>query len=372
MKKKILPMCLSIAVSISLTGCMDSEQLNENLNASSEILDKSDVHENDNLNQFLEDLGLLDVEHNDNTDDDEFYDDNIDNDEFYDNNIDGGNTYDGNNDYVKTDWSQVPVANEMDFILYSYRDDDGEIYSIITQYIGSSDKVNIPGTIDGKTVNEIGSNAFMGNHTVALKIPDNVSTICSEAFVNNRELKEVYIGSGVTTIEYDAFKNCPELVYVNIPDNITSLSGGAFLTCDKIQATYKGETYDNTDIMFYLSGLIAHGESGMIIENNILKSVHNSVTDLVIPDGVTTIADEACENRDNLVSVTIPDSVTEIGLLAFSSCPNLVNVKMSENVKSVSEYAFLGSENVQVSYGGKVYDYSHLPKFYSDTYVYEP
>lgn len=44
------------------------------------------------------------------------------------------------------------------------------------------------------------------------------------------------------------------------------------------------------------------------------------ITELVIPNSVTSIRNSAFHNCTNLTSVTIPNSVTSIGYGAFSNC----------------------------------------------------
>ena len=54
------------------------------------------------------------------------------------------------------------------------------------------------------------------------------------------------------------------------------------------------------------------------------------VTDLVIPDNVTSIKDYAFRNYDSLTSVAIGDGVTSIGSYAFYGCDSLTSVTIGD------------------------------------------
>ena len=62
---------------------------------------------------------------------------------------------------------------------------------------------------------------------------------------------------------------------------------------------------------------------------------------MTIPDGVTTIGDEAFCECESLTSVTIPDSVTSIGDEAFCRCWSLTSVTIPDGVTTIGNYAFL-------------------------------
>lgn len=66
----------------------------------------------------------------------------------------------------------------------------------------------------------------------------------------------------------------------------------------------------------------------------------NGVTEVVIPDSVTTIDSFAFLGCRNLTSVTIPDSVTNIGRGAFSGCWSLTSVTIPNSVTSIGGSAF--------------------------------
>jgi hypothetical protein len=65
------------------------------------------------------------------------------------------------------------------------------------------------------------------------------------------------------------------------------------------------------------------------------------LTELVIPEGVKTIEDDAFKNFNNLMSITIPNSVEVIGGDAFAFCPLLTTVKMP--AKTIKYDRFVGA-----------------------------
>ena len=70
------------------------------------------------------------------------------------------------------------------------------------------------------------------------------------------------------------------------------------------------------------------------------------LSSIIIPDGVTKIAEEAFNCFKNLTSITIPDGVTEIGESAFYKCENLTSVTIPASVAEIGENAFYWCENL--------------------------
>ncbi|MCH5176360.1 MAG: leucine-rich repeat protein, partial [Prevotellaceae bacterium] len=64
------------------------------------------------------------------------------------------------------------------------------------------------------------------------------------------------------------------------------------------------------------------------------------VTELVIPNSVTSIGEYAFYGCSGLTSVTIPNSVTSIGRAAFDSCEGLKSVAIPNSVTSIGRAAF--------------------------------
>lgn len=60
----------------------------------------------------------------------------------------------------------------------------------------------------------------------------------------------------------------------------------------------------------------------------------------IIPDGVTSIGDQAFSNCRTLTSITIPDSVTSIGNSAFKDSQDLTSILLPDGVTSIGDQAF--------------------------------
>ena len=64
------------------------------------------------------------------------------------------------------------------------------------------------------------------------------------------------------------------------------------------------------------------------------------VTDLVIPEGITSLPSCIFNHFESITSVTIPNTVTEIGEGAFAGCYNLKTVSIPNSVTEIKRMAF--------------------------------
>lgn len=102
----------------------------------------------------------------------------------------------------------------------------------VTGYSGSATALNIPGTIDGKSVTQIGndseSGVFPSASFTSVTVPSGVKRICGRAFLNCASLSSVSLPASLKYINYATFEGCTSLTSVTLPSSLLSLGEGAF------------------------------------------------------------------------------------------------------------------------------------------------
>ena len=85
-------------------------------------------------------------------------------------------------------------------------------------------------------------------------------------------------------------------------------------------------------------GEIQSGGSGS--DEEFIKMVERSATEITLPSGLTKIRSYAFYSYSKLTSVEMPDSLTSIGKYAFSKCMYLAITSLPAGITTIGEYAF--------------------------------
>lgn len=78
----------------------------------------------------------------------------------------------------------------------------------------------------------------------------------------------------------------------------------------------------------------------LIVVNNIVTKCKQNAVNVVIPDGVTQIAESAFERLKTLKTLEIPDSVQKIGARAFDGCLRLSGIVIPDGVQKIDNSTF--------------------------------
>ena len=103
----------------------------------------------------------------------------------------------------------------------------------ITKYVGNDQYIAIPDSIEGAPVTEVSYYAFEANYDiVSVQLPETVTLIGEDAFMDCSALEEVNIPEAVTGIDRGAFVACTSLTEVTIPQNVAYVHEEAFTACE--------------------------------------------------------------------------------------------------------------------------------------------
>lgn len=192
------------------------------------------------------------------------------------------------------------------------------ISSAITGYTGTESHITIPASLGGMSITAIGDGAFKFNNTI----------------------ESVVISEGIASIGMQAFYDCGSLKEVTLPRSLKSSGQDAFQSCYSLEKTHVTSIADYLAIDFE-SGNYGDRDSSPVCAGGHLYIGGSPVTDLVIPEGTTTLPSYIFGFCDQITSVTLPESLESIEQYAFYECTGMEKL----NVPSME--AWLG-----VSLGG--------------------
>ena len=185
------------------------------------------------------------------------------------------------------------MSNSKDFLITS---------RVLKEYRGPGGDVIIPAE-----VHKIADNAFN-------PILNGISITHS---TGRQNIRSIVIPEGVSSIGTQAFANCKILKNITFSKTLKKIGDNAF----------RGTAW-------------LASQQGHVIVNSIYVTFNGSEREVTIPDGVTSIADEAFYMRQELTTVRIPESVVSIGTSAFSGCNALSCISIPENISQIGAHAF--------------------------------
>ena len=241
-----------------------------------------------------------------------------------------------------SEWASIDFKNAYANPLY-YGESlyiNGELVSEIN--ISESTKIasynfincqNLMAVTVGEGVNEIGRGAFQNcKNLEGVQLPQSLKTIGAYSFAGSGVTSFV-VPDNVTTICENAFDDCEKLTSVTIGKSVQKIKNKAFYGCIKLEkANYTGTIDDWVSIEF---------ESN---DSNPIESSHNFyINDVLVTEVVinaSVVKDYALYCCSSLTSVILGDGVTRVGYSAFWYANKLSSVVIGKNVKQIELSAF--------------------------------
>lgn len=194
-------------------------------------------------------------------------------------------------------------------------------------------------------------------------LPPIVTSVASGCF-DGTAVKSINVNEGVLEIQAEAFKGATLLNTVNLPSSLTSIGSNAFvdtaietinidaMTPPTVLAdTFTGLTKDCViNVSMYAESLYKadpvwskfniKAVSEFEIEGTVLVKYVGTSLDVVIPEGITVIGENAFSNS-LIVKVTMPKTLIEIQNNAFAQCTSLITVDFNDcKLEKIGDKAF--------------------------------
>ena len=214
--------------------------------------------------------------------------------------------------------------------------------------------VNFAGTPAVKT---IGDRAFNScSALTAFTVPATVTSIGASAFAYCSELATfTFAGTpNITSIGNTAFSDCKKLTSFTIPESVTTLGTTVFwfagLTSLHIPAgvTSIGQALFCSSPVTTVTVAAGNAKYADLGCNGIFEIATNKLIAggavTTIPDGITTIGEEAFWGEEGSFALTLPESVTTIESRAFHMTSGLTSVNIPSGVTHIDAETFFFCE----------------------------
>jgi len=176
--------------------------------------------------------------------------------------------------------------------------------------------------------------------TARFKVADNMSnfifttssdnTYCGITGIKDNTVTEIIIPECVTAIESNAFVNCTALKKLSISSGLTAYYVGALKGCTALESI----VVDSKNIFYYSEG------NCLVFNYQGKKSVVLGCKNSTIPTTIDVIEKYAFYDCTTLTTINLPNSVKDIKDYAFSGCTALTNVTMSGGIKTLGDNSF--------------------------------
>ena len=218
----------------------------------------------------------------------------------------------------------------------------------------------------GKSLKEIGEGAFPNSAWIDNQ-PDGLVYAGTILYMYKGIMPEntsVILNEGTSSIRESAFSGCSNLTSITIPKSVASIGDIAFYGCSGLTkvivkdiAAWCGISFGNdyANPLYYAHHLYSDENTeitNLVIPNGVTSICDNAfygcsgLNTVTIPNGLTTIGEEAFCRCSGLTSITIPNSVTRIGGGAFYACSSLTSVTIPNSVTNIGNFAFNGCSSL--------------------------
>jgi hypothetical protein len=190
-----------------------------------------------------------------------------------------------------------------------------------------------------------------------IEIPSSVTRIEKSAFEMSY-ITAIDIPESVTYIGESAFKSCTRLTSIDIPNSVTEMGPSVFYYCLELQSAHLPETLEVIPESLFerCPSLSAIDIPATVTEIGKSAFCYTGIVEMVVPDAVQIIGDEAFMGCSRLSSITLSRHLGSINVGLFQDCTALHSITIPQSVVDISRNAFKQSGLVSITFEGDIDD----------------
>lgn len=250
---------------------------------------------------------------------------------------------------------------------FAYTADGGEV--TITEYIGTSEHVLIPDTIDGLPVTALGHRAFYEKHVTTVVVPDSVTEIGAACFSGDNYLVSLKLPDGLKRLPPASLESCMRLYDFDLPQSLEKIYSSVFefnyyLTHLTLPSSLTEIEQQNFIGLYGLQSLtLAEDNEAFKLDetNGLLMTADGTrllhcfsdivpAEEIILPEGLKTVDPFAFHYDYDVKRIVLPEGVETIGAMAFAMCPNLTEIVIPASVTDIGAMDGLDGRTGIISY----------------------
>lgn len=250
---------------------------------------------------------------------------------------------------------------------FAYTADGGEV--TITEYIGTSEHVLIPDTIDGLPVTALGHRAFYEKTVTTVVVPDSVTEIGAACFSGDNYLVSLKLPDGLKRLPPASLESCMRLYDFDLPQSLEKIYSSVFefnyyLTHLTLPSSLTEIEQQNFIGLYGLQSLtLAEDNAAFKLDetNGLLMTADGTrllhcfsdivpAEEIILPEGVKTVDPFAFHYDYDVKRIVLPEGVETIGAMAFAMCPNLTEIVIPASVTDIGALDGLDGRTGIISY----------------------
>lgn len=250
---------------------------------------------------------------------------------------------------------------------FAYTADGGEV--TITEYIGESEHVLIPDTIDGLPVTALADKAFYEKHVTTVVVPDSVTEIGTACFSGDNYLVSLKLPDGLKRLPPASLESCMRLYDFDLPQSLEKIYSSVFafnyyLTHLTLPSSLTEIGQLNFIGLYGLQSLtLAEDNAAFKLDemNGLLMTADGTrllhcfsdivpAEEIILPEGLKTVDPFAFHYDYDVKRIVLPEGVETIGAMAFAMCPNLTEIVIPASVTNIGVMDGLDGRTGIISY----------------------